>query len=251
MNSLKDKVNYVKIVDKDYKPFFELVMNLKDSYEDPGHKTKKDIAYDLIDESDKSNKQGLQEKDITMFICALQRKLATFEYGFKIQGKKANLTPENFHNYYKTMEPNKFQNQKCGICYDFAHFQYTALMAAMIDSQCIYVEVKDKQNKDNIQTHTFTVVPWRNQWIYMEASFGKLMGVYIANAKEDIVSTVISAMIEDHEFTEPVCDGYYVYKPDKSFYGLSGGAYIEKIRSQIKKHPIYSHKAVAMDKISK
>ena len=251
MHSLRDKVNYIKVVDKDYKPFFEKVMELKDSYEDPGHKTKKDIPYDLLDESDKSNKQGLQEKDITMFICALQKTLAMYDYGFKIQGKKALLTPENFHNYYKTLEPNKFQNQKCGICYDFTHFQYTALMAAMIDSQCIYVEVKDKHNKDNIQTHTFTVVPWRNQWIYMESSFGKLMGVYLANNVNDIVSTVVANMIEDHTFEEPVCDGYYVYKPDKSYYGISGGMFMDKIKYYIKKHPIYSLKAVALDKISK
>lgn len=241
MSKLKDKVNYIKIVDKDYKNFFQYLIELKESYEDPHQKnTKKEVAYDVVDEADKTNKQGLTEEKIVDFVKALQKNLSKYQYGYKLNGKDMKLTPENIQKYYKTIEPSTFQKQKCGICYDFTHFQYTALTAAMIDSLCVYTEVADKANSENIHPHTFTVIPYRNKWIYMEASFDKLLGVYMGDSIDDIVANIVNKIIEVREFKEPSCAGYYVYRPDKSFYNIDSVTFVKDKVCKTKINPLYS-----------
>jgi hypothetical protein len=158
------------------------------------------------------------------------------------------LTPENIQKYYKTIEPATFQKQKCGTCYDFTHFQYTALTAAMIDSLCVYTEVVDKVNSENNQHHIFTVIPYRDKWIYMECSFDKLLGVYIADSIDDIVANVANKIIESKEIKDPVCDGYYVYRPDKSFYNINTNTFIKDRISKGKKNPLYSLNAPNLSK---
>ena len=68
---------------------------------------------------------------------------------------------------------------------------------------------------------------------------------------DDIVSVVLSEMMKDINFEEPVLNGYYVYTPDKSFYNISGDIFIQKVKTDREKLPIYSLNNSKLENVSK
>ena len=123
-------------------------------------------------------------------VIALQEKLTKVEYGYMDDTGKVVTDKESIGKKYRYQSPEEFEKNNAGICWDFVSYQTKALKKIGCQFTNFYIELS------NYDTHTFSVVKMDDKFIYLEASFGKISGVYEAAHLEEIFSFVLTAMVQ-------------------------------------------------------
>ena len=123
-------------------------------------------------------------------VIALQEKLTKVEYGYMDDTGKVVTDNESIGKKYRYQSPEEFEKNNAGICWDFVSYQTKALKKIGCQFTNFYIELS------NYDTHTFSVVKMDDKFIYLEASFGKISGVYEAAHLEEIFSFVLTAMVQ-------------------------------------------------------
>lgn len=156
--------------------------------------------------------------DITEII-ELNKKLNRFGYG------------TNFSTYdgeYHISSPKEFERNKGGVCWDFAIYEAYYLHKFMPNIKytawCILCNVP------NIYpNHTFITFPCNGKYIYIESSFSKISGVWIADSEKDIINFVLNSMDRYYKKYNILKKEYVVYKYDalnNSLPGMTGSQFM-------------------------
>ena len=129
------------------------------------------------------------------YCIKVNKRLNTYGYGVPVDEKLIELEGPAFANAYRTMSVSEFEKYKGGVCWDYNMYQYIHLRSHGIRSYNFYIELHDPMSS----THTFTVVPTHNCYIYIESSYLKIQGVYVSGSLDAIISFVLSHMNPDHK----------------------------------------------------
>lgn len=154
-------------------------------------------------------------------IIQMHVKLNTFGHG--VPGSNGELyepSGNGWSRVYRYLSPEEFLQYKGGVCWDYAQFQYVTLLELGYSVINFFVELLGTD--DN---HTFTVVKVNGMYIYIESSYKKLQGIYVAKHIATIFNLVISNMVEKyngkkmkyqirmyHGYDNYGCDVYTFYK---------------------------------------
>ena len=131
------------------------------------------------------------EEVITRYVIPLHHRLNKFGYGVVKDGHLADIKDgPTFANLYRTMSCKEFIQYQGGICWDYARFQHHYLRHLGLPAENYYIEINDT----NSSTHTFTVIPVDGKYIYLESSFLRIQGVYVAESLDVILHFILQAM---------------------------------------------------------
>ena len=180
------------------------------------------------------NNYGIYKRNI-LKIADVLHQIKDYQYGF-MNGEKFTTNTDDMSNY-KLSSPNEFAKNKGGVCWDYAEFQLCRLQALGFSPCNYYIELSDKMST----THTFTVIPIHygtsTHYVYIEVSFERIKGLYIADSLDSIFDFVLTAMFESSgEKREFVI---YKYLPDIKRYGMNPLQFMNSItdkKSNIIKH---------------
>lgn len=144
-------------------------------------------------------------------IISMQKELANFKYGVPINGSIKKSSEIDFGREYKTLTDKEFYKYKAGVCWDFANYQEIELSKIYGKGNVQnYYFIVDKA--PNYPTHTITIVKLGNYYYYLEASWGKMMGVYRDKYVNNILNTVASKLAEEsNDVTYVECRKYNGY----------------------------------------
>lgn len=228
MRKLTD-VNYIKVSEKDYSDFFEYLLALK---EDENAKP----AFESSTIEPTGNGEW-SEQDIA-FVQNMNSVLSSFKYGWLHNGIPTTSF-EFFGRDYRTMNPDKFFSNRCGVCWDFMLYQKETLRKRGITSENYYIEL----NGPLSPTHTFTIIPYMKKFIYIESSFGRTIGIWEAETRDDIFSYVIKNMLLE----SPASKKYQIYLINPGFrrYGLSTLEFMDTVADSGKRVRNYVYNANA------
>lgn len=178
---------------------------------------------------------------VTLYNLNLQ--LNRFKYGVPIAHKIIDLEGEEFARFYRYLSPEKFFKFRGGICWDYVSYQSYVLKEKGYEYQNFYIEV----GFENPDTHTFSVIKFKEYFIYIESSFQSIKGMYIAKNINHIFDFVIFHMVR-------VYNGKKSYIPIKIYTYQSYekyGASTIKFMEDMKKQPRISSKIRRIDSILK
>lgn len=225
---LKDKmmlempgIRYIKIVDKDYREFFKLLIELQETM------PVNDIVEDPVTESARlaSNTTTLTD------LKKLYNKIKDYKYGaLDTNGKIIpwDNTPRIF-NLYRTLTPEQFKRSRGGICFDYAAYEYSYLVEQGYVPSVFFITPSPKP----YQTHSFVVLKADLQYYYIEASFLKIAGVHAFDTLEDVFDFVSKAIIEDAKLPRNTkFIKYDITSKLDMLYGLRTSEYIDTILSK-------------------
>lgn len=162
------------------------------------------------------------------YIIQLNKELNTYSYGIPMEdGTIVNPEDdEEFFNLYHYLSPEEFENNRAGICYDCAEYQYRNLSAKRFKVVNFYIKLKGGN------THTFTVVKFKDFYVYLESTFYKLRGVYITNHIADIFNIVINTMTKNLKTSEI---GYEIHSyPGYDNYGCNINEFMNHMETKEK-----------------
>lgn len=163
---------------------------------------------DVADKADKDTQELTQEEwetknfneagkslnlqDVKRECEKLNKKLNSYGYGLVMNGKLVDFKedPREFANLYRTMSCKEFTQYRGGICWDYARFQKSFLNHIGLPAENYYIEIHNTQSS----THTFTVIPVEHQYVYLESSFLKIQGVYVAKSIDIIIQYILQSM---------------------------------------------------------
>lgn len=135
------------------------------------------------------------------YIFQLNKELNTYKYGIPLEdGTYTDPEDDNeFFKLYHYLSPEEFEKYKVGVCYDYAEYQYRKLVEKGYQVINFFIKIA---NSCGGGTHTFTVVKFKNFYLYLESSFYKLRGVYIAEHIVDIFNLVLNRMVRNIKKSE-------------------------------------------------
>ena len=111
---------------------------------------------------------------------------------------------------YKYQSPTEFVDNRCGLSYDYAQYQYQAFSKCDYNAiNCFIVINEDRRN------HAFTIVKTdNNRYIYVEAADKSFMGVYVFSHIKDLFDFVAANLCYNETeksyrvYTYAGCDNY-------------------------------------------
>lgn len=232
-------VRYIKIVDKDYSEFFDLLYSLRETYPD-----KQEAAMEGFSSLINSRPRDWDKTE--MELLTFIDRLGNWTYGFIDNGKPSTDFGEddiNFETKYRSLNPAEFGRYKCGVCFDYAAYIHETLAKKYhLASLCYYVKFGPKYGWDDCPSHSFCVIPGK-KFYYLEASMKYAIGLYEFSTISDVVCFIKQA--SGIKSDEVWC---YEYNPTH-VYGLSAREYDEKITNEckaipinLKRNPIYIRK---------
>jgi hypothetical protein len=128
-------------------------------------------------------------RELPGLIGTMQKIMADFTYGLKRGNRIVNPeTDEEFDAQYRSLSPGLFLKLKGGCCYDAMAYQDFFYKAHGVTCSNYLIEWLTEP----YETHTFTVVEYKNQFIYYEWAFEAIRGAWIANSLDDIVSFIVN-----------------------------------------------------------
>ena len=93
------------------------------------------------------------------------------QYGIINNGELCrNNSPTFFQNNWHLLSPKEFKNYRCGICYDYTTWAAQYLLSNYITYYQYYIYM----STPNEDTHTFLLIPYNDQYIYIEGAFKDL-----------------------------------------------------------------------------
>lgn len=195
MESLKD-TRYIKITDKDYREFFNLLIELQETMPNPIHSNPSTYPAMVAQEAS-------IEENLSM-IHTLYNKLSKYGYGWNNHGKlDYDTNSDIFMQNYRTMTPEEFYRLKGGICYDYVNFiQNQMRKKNNLEGQCYYICVTNDPLKPI--THTFYVTPaGPDEFIYIECAYKPHMGIYKFRSLNEVVSCIVRWIATENHIPNP------------------------------------------------
>ena len=144
-----------------------------------------------------------------------------FKYGLAVDGVidlKRNTTSNDYDELYHVADPNTFEKQKGGICWDFVTYQANYFKKHLSDVQYTTWYIEFNAPPD-YPTHTFMTIKCGGKYIYFESAFGrdkKYKQLWVADTEEDIINFVMDNM-NNHPSPHKgklIKLGYYITKYD-------------------------------------
>lgn len=134
-------------------------------------------------------------------------------YGILRNGKLTNVpTAEYFDEYFRLMSPEQFKQYKGGICYDFVEFGDWFLSQHNIPFEKYYMYT----NIPTEDTHTFIIIPYENEFIYIEGSFKDLTAdghsVRLFDTRTGIFQFIAINMFKENDNYKLSKFNYWVWK---------------------------------------
>lgn len=169
-------------------------------------------------------------------ILALNKELTSYDYGFKVNGKK-----ETDWKKYRVCSPAEFEKHRCGVCWDFAIYQayYFKKNFPNIKFKTWYVVF---DNNHDCPTHTFTTFKIsHNKYGYFESAFGDTTGVWVSPSENDIINFVMHKMVE-HDKREIALDTFPHYciefnASDTSLIGMDTSQFMQYMSKKLGNNP--------------
>lgn len=156
--------------------------------------------------------------DITEII-ELNRKLNGFGYGTDFS---------SYDGEYHISSPKEFERNRGGVCWDFAiyeaYYLHKFIPNIKYTAWCILCNIPNVY-----PNHTFVTFPYNGKYIYIESSFSKISGVWVADSEKDIINFVLSSMDKYYKKYNILKKEYVVYKYDvlnNSLPGMTGSQFM-------------------------
>lgn len=221
MYGLKD-TRYIKITDKDYTEFFNLLIELQETMPDPPRGNKPATYPAMV-----ATESVSEDTSRYSILHSIWKKTSAFGYGW-MNGSTPETEDfgENFMQKYRTMEPKEFASNKIGICYDYAaYYEKTLRLKYGIEGQCYYIFISNGDDDPINMTHSvYTTTLENGDHVYLEGSYKPIMGIYRYEKLDDMISYIIKHMCKDSHIDHPE---YFVVKFDpRKFYGMTAKEYM-------------------------
>lgn len=136
-----------------------------------------------------------------------------YKYGLAENGKVHSASAHDYDTKYKLQSPEEFEQNGGGICYDYVEFMEGYLNAYGYDCKKYFISTETEDNT----THTFLLVGdgrgWKDGFIYPEASFKPLEGVYEVHNYEEAALKIMDKIFDiDHNSEKYDEIKYYVWE---------------------------------------
>lgn len=142
-------------------------------------------------------------------IFELVERIWDYDYGMLLNGRIQDPEDKTLYDReYRTLSPGIFSKYKGGLCIDYAAFQDFYMRSHGARPNMYLVEIL---NNGHYQIHVFTVFHENDDThIYLEVSYRKIRGVYVATSLDSIVSYIVNNMAEDAGIANPEFNVYRV-----------------------------------------
>lgn len=164
-------------------------------------------------------------------IIDFNNKLNTFNYGMPIKGKIYISFTNEVIKKYRTLSPEEFEKYKCGICWDFVHYEAKWFKDHNYKYECYYLELNDNYK---CPTHTFLIFYIENRVYYFESSWYTYRGLEEFKNKDALIETITQRHIKENKISKSKIKEIIINKidlPSKEFVGLSIEEYMNKVKS--------------------
>ena len=144
----------------------------------------------------------------------LNNLLNSFDCGVLIDGVRyagSNLDEVDWTRY-RTLDPEEFEKQRLGICWDFVNYQHKVFDKLNVQNRSYFYIKQLSSDPSDIVTHTFTTLVYDGVWF--ESSWYKHHGLHEIESCMDVVEVL------DAEYKSNYPCELYRYDADKTI-GLS------------------------------
>lgn len=228
-------IRYIKITDKDYSEFFALLYELKQTLPEAKEIEAKPTSTMIATEGFKTtiSDKPRDWDDTIKSLINWQKELVNYQYGYLYHNRIEDSDDgQIFFERYRSLTPENFIKYRGGVCWDYTAYEYHELYHKFnLASKCYYIELANYPNQN---THTFCVIPGKT-FLYIEASYKRIAGVYEFRSLDELISFISTKMIEDcgtpaymnPKIPDIVC---YEYTPDNTFYELNTEQFMSRVK---------------------
>lgn len=144
--------------------------------------------------------------------------ISKYKYGLGMNGSTHSVSSKEYNEKYRLESPEEFEKNGGGICYDFVEWQAGYLDAYGYTCRKFYIST----DTEDMDTHTFILVDdGKGGFIYPEAAFKPMEGVYVVKSPEEAVLKVMGHIFDINDNDEKYDEiKYYVWEyKDHPAYG--------------------------------
>lgn len=147
--------------------------------------------------------------------CNATFALCKYSYGVEKDGNIYNVDRSEYPKWYHYLSRDEFNRYKGGLSYDYCRFLYPYFVKKGYNTELYFIEIEGTN-----MNHTLPMlkVPYGNgfRYVYCEAAFKYICGVYWTSDIDGLLSAIVSAMREFTIITKPTNIVIRKYKPSKN-----------------------------------